>query len=196
MQLASHAELARVAIMRLARRGDQPDRCFIHPRRGFEERRQKRQIARAGDGARQLGPNQLVQRWQVVTGNFGKQVMLQVVILVQQEERDHRTRQHGPAGEVGIGGFRDAVLGETADGRERAHREQRHDPDHEQVTIGKHPEEHAVDRGEQRVPMQMSFRCAGDPYFQRHDGNEARYSNGPKVSRTKWRHHTTGRLRE
>ena len=119
------------------RRGPfQPDGCFIQSRRGAQEFPKESKISATRNRAWEPRPNQSVQSRQVVTGNFGKQVMFEVIIFVQQEKRDNGVRQNRPAGNVGICHVGDSVLREAPDSGKSPNNQQRKKPRHKSVETG------------------------------------------------------------
>src|SRR5437868_2262452 len=76
------------------------DGSLVHATRHPHERRDECDVASSGNRAWQSGPDEIVKLRKVVARNFRKEMMLQMVVLVEEEEGDHRMRQHRSGREV------------------------------------------------------------------------------------------------
>ncbi len=98
-------------------------RRFVEARSGAQEREEECEVAAAGYDARELWPENAMKRRKVIAGDLGKQVVFEVIVLVEQEERDDRIGEHGAACEIRIMGIGDAVLRKATNSREQAYEE-------------------------------------------------------------------------
>src|SRR5262245_12240621 len=77
-----------------------------------EEAGEEGEVRRPDDGTGQARPEQPVQLAEVVTRDLRKQVVFQMIVLVEQAEGDDSRRLHGAAGEEWVMRVGDAVLRE------------------------------------------------------------------------------------